>query len=90
MPLTLAHPPPFTLCCASPNRPPPARYLPLEVMNGDHSRLDKADMFALGMTLYELATRAEPPSGGQLYQDLRHGKVPLLVAASASLAKLIK
>jgi hypothetical protein len=52
-----------------------SRYLPLEVMNSDYSRLDKADMFALGATMFELASRTELPSSGQLYQDLRHGKV---------------
>ena len=44
-------------------------------MNSDYSCLDKADMFALGATMFELASRSELPSSGQLYQDLRCGKV---------------
>ena len=55
-----------------------ARYLPREVLNGDLSCLDRADMFSLGATLLELAMRSELPSGGPLYQDLRAGKLPLL------------
>ena len=47
-------------------------------------------MFALGATLFELASRSELPSGGQLYQDLRHGKVPLLVNVSTPLMKAIR
>ncbi len=57
------------------SQPPHCRYLPLELLNSVYRWLDKADMFALGATLFELASRNELPSGGQLYQDLRHGKV---------------
>jgi hypothetical protein len=32
-------------------------------MNDDHSQLDKADMFALGATMYQLATGADLPEG---------------------------
>lgn len=31
-------------------------------------------MFALGATMFELASRKELPSGGQLYQDLRNSR----------------
>lgn len=45
---------------------PPARsYLAPELLSGrSESGLDKADMFALGATLYELATGAPLPTGG--------------------------
>ncbi len=43
--------------------PPRGRYLPHEVLNDDLSALDKADMFALGATLLELATNSPLPSG---------------------------
>lgn len=66
-----------------------SRYLPLEVMNGDYSRLHKGDMFALGATLFELASGTELPTGGTAYQDLRRGKVPLLPTYSTSLSRLI-
>lgn len=39
------------------------RYLAAEVLAGDRGGLDKADMFALGATLYELATRIMLPRG---------------------------
>lgn len=44
------------------------RYLPRELLNDDLSHLDKADMFALGCTLYELGTNCQLPSG----EDLKH------------------
>jgi len=67
-----------------------ACYLPLEVMNSDYSQLDKADVFALGATLYELATGSDAPSGGQLYEDLRRDKVPLLPNITTTLMQTIR
>jgi wee1-like protein kinase len=67
-----------------------SRYLPLEVLNDDHSSLDKADMFALGATLFELASGAELPEGGKAYQDLRAGRVPLLPAITTPLHAMIR
>jgi len=66
------------------------RYLPLEVMNSDYSRLDKADMFSLGAMLYELASGIELPTGGQAYEDLRRGKVPLLPTATNSFMRILR
>jgi wee1-like protein kinase len=66
------------------------RYLPLEVMNSNYSALDKADMFSLGAMMFELASGRELPSGGQTYEDLRKGRVPLLPTATASFMKLIR
>ena len=66
------------------------RYLPLEVLNGQLGQLHKADMFALGATLLELATRSELPSGGQQYQDLRAGRLPLLPTYTQRFARMIR
>lgn len=67
-----------------------ACYLPLEVMNSDYTQLEKADIFALGATLFELASGNELPSGGQLYDDLRRGKVPLLPTMTTSCMQMIR
>jgi len=39
------------------------RYIPAEILKGDVSDLQKADIFMLGITLYELATNLELPTG---------------------------
>lgn len=65
-------------------------YLPLEVMNGDLAQLHKADMFALGATMLQLATSTELPSGGHQYQDLRAGKLPLLPTCTQRFANMIR
>ena len=39
------------------------RYIPQEVLNDDFRALDRADMFMLGASLYELATGTHLPSG---------------------------
>ena len=67
-----------------------ACYLPLEVMNSDYSQLNKADIFALGATLFELASGNELPSGGQMYEDLRRDKVPLLPSITTSFMHMIR
>ena len=67
-----------------------ACYLPLEVMNSNYSALDKADVFAVGATLYQLATGQDLPSGGQLYEDLRRNKVPLLPNITTTLMQVIR
>ncbi|EFJ10245.1 hypothetical protein SELMODRAFT_427336 [Selaginella moellendorffii] len=46
------------------------RYLPMELINDDHSHLDKADMFSLGVTFYELARYSLPPVSGRQYQAI--------------------
>ena len=67
-----------------------SRYLPLEVMNSNYKCLDKADMFALGATMLQLASGNPLPQSGPAYQDLRSGKLPLLPTVTASFARMIK
>jgi len=48
------------------------RYLALEVLNDDYRHLEKADMFALGATLFELWTATDLPSGADAFPGLQH------------------
>ncbi|KAF8055746.1 WEE1 [Scenedesmus sp. PABB004] len=66
-----------------------SRYLPLELLNNDTKHLDKADVFALGLTLYELSTGKALPANGRRYQELREGKIPMLPTYSNSFQKLL-
>lgn len=43
-----------------------------------------------GATLLELATRVELPSGGQQYQDLRAGRLPLVPTCTRRFAGMVK
>lgn len=52
--------------------------------------LAKVDMFALGATLYELASGAPLPSSGDRWSALREGKVTMLPAVTQQLQNLIK
>lgn len=49
------------------------RYLPREILQEDFSHLCKADVFSLGLTLYELASRQELPLNGNEWHALRDG-----------------
>lgn len=64
--------------------------MPQELLQGDLRHLAAADMFALGASLLELATRAELPSGGPQYADLRAGRLPLLPTCTQRFAAMIK
>ena len=67
-----------------------ARYVSAEVLNGWHGALDRADVFALGATAYELA-RGEPlPSEGDAYTALRNNDIPEVPALSAALMQLLR
>jgi hypothetical protein len=48
------------------------KYLALELLN-DKSNLPAADVFALGISAYELASGRELPGGGETWQRLRQG-----------------
>lgn len=68
------------------------RYLAPELLNsrGSDAGLDKADMFALGATLYELATGSPLPTGGERYAAIRHGQLMMMPCVSVKLQGLIK
>lgn len=67
-----------------------ARYLAAELLRGEGDRLDKADVFALGATLYELATGGALPAGGPLWHRLRSGRLSLLPSVGAPMAALLR
>lgn len=67
-----------------------SRYISLELLNSDFSKLEKSDIFSLGAMMYELASGSDLPKDGQSYQDIRRGKVPLLPTATASFMRMIR
>ncbi|CAM9352141.1 unnamed protein product [Phaeothamnion confervicola] len=52
-------------------------YLARELLDSDE-RLPPADMFSLGITLYEIAAGVELPGGGAAWHNLREGRAPPL------------
>jgi wee1-like protein kinase len=60
----------------------------MELLNNDTKHLDKADIFALGLTLYELSTGKPLPSNGKRYQDLRESPI-MLPTLTTTLVKLL-
>lgn len=66
------------------------RYLPREILQEDFSQLSKADVFALGLTLYE-AARGEPlPLNGDEWHAIRNGELEPLQGYSLELQLLLK
>lgn len=66
------------------------RYLPNEILQEDYSHLEKADIFALGITLYEAGGGGPLPKNGPIWHDLREARVPDLPNVSREFNKLIK
>lgn len=67
-----------------------SRYLPKEILEEDYSHLPKGDIFALGLSIYELASGAPLPKNGELWQQLRTGHVPLLEGYSKEFNAIIR
>ncbi|KAL6447336.1 hypothetical protein ACFW04_001519 [Cataglyphis niger] len=66
------------------------RYLPLEVLQDEYSHLPKADIFALGLTVYEAGGAGPMPKNGLEWHRLREGHVPDLPHYGRDLNSLLK
>ncbi|KAL0099306.1 hypothetical protein PUN28_020106 [Cardiocondyla obscurior] len=66
------------------------RYLPIEILQEDFNHLSKADIFALGLTVYEAGGGGPLPKNGPAWHDIRHGKLPELPHCSRDLNNLLK
>ncbi|KAH8305499.1 hypothetical protein KR018_012252, partial [Drosophila ironensis] len=65
------------------------RYLSKEILHEDYSNLFKADIFSLGITLYEVAGGGPLPKNGPEWHKLRNGEVPVLPNLSRDFNELI-
>uniref|UniRef100_T1JB71 Wee1-like protein kinase n=2 Tax=Strigamia maritima TaxID=126957 RepID=T1JB71_STRMM len=66
------------------------RYLPCEILQDNHAHLPKADVFALGLTIYEAGGGGPLPKNGDEWHDIRNGRLPVLERYSADLNALLK
>lgn len=66
------------------------RYLSWELLQNDKCDLFKADVFALGVTVYEMASAEPLPQQGEGYHRLRSGHAPLPGNLSPELQELLR
>ncbi|GAB6028649.1 hypothetical protein CHUAL_004481 [Chamberlinius hualienensis] len=66
------------------------RYMPVEVLQEDYSHLPKADIFALGLTIYVAGGSGELPKNGDMWHQIRDGNLPYLERYSSDFNKLLK
>ncbi|KAG7214028.1 hypothetical protein KM043_001397 [Ampulex compressa] len=66
------------------------RYLPTEILREDFGHLPKADIFALGLTVYEAGGGGPLPKNGPEWHDIRNGNLKELSHYSRDLNDLLK
>eukprot|EP00039_Didymoeca_costata_P019442 m.337553 g.337553 ORF g.337553 m.337553 type:complete len:589 (-) comp18162_c0_seq1:2763-4529(-) len=66
-----------------------SRYLAKEILAEDYSDLKKADIFSLGVTIYEICSCNELPKNGPEWHSLRDGSPPRCPRYSEGLNNLI-
>ena len=66
------------------------RYLPKEILREEYQNLTKADVFALGLTVYEAGGGGPLPKNGRVWHDIRDGKLTALSRYGDTLNDLMK
>ena len=66
------------------------RYLPTEILREDFTHLSKADIFALGLTVFEAGGGGPLPKNGPEWHKIRNGELKDLPHCSRDLNDLIK
>lgn len=66
------------------------RYLPTEILHEDFTHLPKADMFALGLTVYEAGGGGPLPKNGPAWHEIRKGNLKELPPYSHDFNDLLK
>ena len=66
-----------------------SRYLPKEILAEELDHLPKADIFALGLTLYEMMSCKPLPANGTEWHVLRNGSAPTCKAFSVELNTIV-
>lgn len=66
------------------------RYLPTEILHEDFTHLPKADIFALGLTVYEAGGGGPLPKNGPEWHKIRNGDLDELSQYSRELNDLLK
>lgn len=66
------------------------RYLPKEILNDDYDHLTKADVFSLGVTMYEAGTGCQLPKNGEEWHAIRRGELQNIPQYSSEINDLLK